>query len=195
DRAVDLRLTGATWWNPKKRAWVKLDGKRLRATRTHRVRPVYRTYVNGRPRAKSVGPVVRFSPGAKARGAATLTFEGLADASSGEECFELDGEEICIYDEEPVSASTFAELVAELDRLTPADRARAKIRWATAGAAPSGKTKGKRQRFTLPGPVSGSHTATFTSRRWPGSVGWPHGDRAAEPRPTRRDAAGRPVRG
>lgn len=165
DRAVDLRLTGATWWNPKKRAWVKLDGKRLRATRTHRVRPVYRTYVNGRPRAKSVGPVVRFSPGAKARGAATLTFEGLADASSGEECFELDGEEICIYDEEPVSASTFAELVAELDRLTPADRARAKIRWTTAGAASSGKTKVKRQRFTLPGPVSGSHTATFTIRR------------------------------
>lgn len=160
--AVDYRFAGAKLWNGSK--WVKLKGKKLKAKRTHTVRPVIRQYVNGKPRAKSMGPSVTFKIGKLAGKRGKVTFSPRADAA-GEECFDVDGETICVdfEDSEDSEAGSFGELLKELDAVVPADRAQALVEWPWKSGKAKGSTK-KQSRFVAPGVISGSYKATFRIR-------------------------------
>ncbi|GAA3540100.1 hypothetical protein AFL01nite_29510 [Aeromicrobium flavum] len=159
NQAVEYRPAGVQRWNGK--AWVKLRGAIVKPHRTLKVRPVYRQYVNDRPRATSTGPVQSFRIGKNAKGRASITLTSLAD---GPECFEdEDGEMVCPEFEEE-AATSFSALLGKLDALIRADRVKATATYAWK----VGKQKGvseRRASVKAPGKVTGSHTTTFRVRR------------------------------
>lgn len=164
DKALDYRFAGAQKWTGK--TWVKLRGSSVKAGRAIKVRPVYRQYVNGRPKGTSTGPTKKFTIGKNAR-SAKVTFGPRNAAPSKDDCIVIDDEMLCPDfgdeggQEEPES---FAELLAVLDSLVPSDRASASAQWNWK----VGKSKGTSQRssgLVAPGPVSGSYSATLRVRR------------------------------
>ncbi|MCD9155429.1 hypothetical protein [Aeromicrobium duanguangcaii] len=165
--AIDHRFASAQRWTGKK--WVTLRGSSVKAGRTMKVRPVYRQYVNGRPKGTSAGPAKAFKIGKNAKGRASVTFSARAGAGGDEgedECIKLDdGQVICPdFDSEGGGARTFEDLVAGLDGLVRADRADVAAQWKWKLR----KSKGVSQRragVVAPGRISGSYAATFRVRR------------------------------
>ncbi|MTB89702.1 hypothetical protein H9L21_14000 [Aeromicrobium senzhongii] len=165
DAAITYRFSGAQRWTGKK--WVKLRGSSVKAGRTVKVRPVYRQYVNGRPRGTSTGPVKSFKIGRNAVGRAQIAFAARASEDGDEdECIKLDdGEVVCPdFGTEGTGPGTFASLLERLDALVRVDRADVSAQWKWKLR----KSKGVSQRragVVAPGKISGSYAATFRVRR------------------------------
>lgn len=164
-RAVTHRIAGAQVL--KGRTWVNLRGQTLRKNTTHSVRPMYRQYVNGKPKTLVAGTPHRFTMGrlAHARGSVTFAPRG---AVSGRECFEVAGQKICVEfgdeDDEEQEFRTFAELVASLDGLRRADTVQAVTQWTWKARTSTGVST-RRANGVAPGVVTGQYKATFRVKR------------------------------
>jgi hypothetical protein len=165
-QAISYRYVGAQTWTGK--AWVPLHRTTLRAGRNLNVRPVYRQYVDGRPRATSTGPARTFAVPKSARGTAKVTYRG---SGEDEEYCEIDdeGDMVCYEfgmdeeEEEMPPPRTFTELLAQLDAHVTADRGLVTASWSWRTSRATGKSERNRATFA-PGVIGGSYTATFTIR-------------------------------
>lgn len=163
-RAIDYRPAGAQVWTGKK--WVTLRGKTLRKHRTYSVRPLYRQYVNGKPKTLVPGARSTFKMGRLAAGRGAVTFSARG-ANSSTECVEFAGEKICMsFDDEDDEEEyrNFGELLTARDALVPADRAQTVAEWNWRSRSSKGTSK-RRTNTIAPGVVSGEHKATFRIKR------------------------------
>ncbi len=161
-KAVDYRVAGAKVWTGKK--WANLRGRTLKANRTYRVRPVYRQYVNGKPRGATTGAIVKFKLGKLARGRGQVTFAAQNGTSGENECIEIDGEVVCPEFGEDEGPKSFTALVAKLDALIARNRVAGQAEWAWKAGKAKGTSK-RNFRGVAPGVVSGEFKATFRVRR------------------------------
>ncbi|MFS0883729.1 hypothetical protein [Aeromicrobium sp. 179-A 4D2 NHS] len=169
-RDIDYRVAGAQVWNG--RTWVTLKGRTLAKHRTYSVRPLYRTYVNGKPKTVVPGTRTTFRMGRLAAGRGSVTFAPRG-AGSTIECFDAGGgQKICIdfgdEDEEDEGDDeeyrNFGELLTARDALVRADRADVVAEWGWKGRKSKGTAK-RRAAIVAPGVVSGSYKATFRIKR------------------------------
>lgn len=165
-RAIEYRAVGGQVRIGQK--WVTLRGKTLRRNRTYSVRPLYRQYVDGKPKSLVPGARSTFRMGrlAARRGSVTFSARG---ASSSMECIDIGGQKVCMdFDEEEEDDEeeyrTFGELIAARDALVPADRAQTVAQWTWRGRASKGTSK-RRANTVAPGVVSGEYKATFRIKR------------------------------
>lgn len=159
-KPVDYRFVGAQVWTGKK--WVKLNGRTLKKHRTHVVRPVYRKYLEGKPKETSVGPRSKFKMGALAKGRGSVTFSRKGEIEEFE-CFEdEDGELYCPdFEGEDDAPRTFSALVETLDALIPANRGQGVTQWNWKSGKKAKGTKTRTSGLVAPGVISGSYKATF----------------------------------
>ncbi len=149
-------LVGSTWAN--------LDGRTLKAKKTHKIRPIYRNYVNGKPKSLSVGAAVSFKLGKNAVGPAMVDFAPLVDPDAPAE-------------EEGFQYADLGELFDAIESTPSADRGELTVSWTEkakkAKKAKNGKKAKKKKAksvsrtatFTAPGLLERGNSVTFNIRR------------------------------
>lgn len=162
-KPIGYRFVGAQVWTGKN--WVKLNGRTLKKHRTHVVRPVYRQYVNGKPRATSFGPNSKFKMGKLAAGRGSVTYSRKGEVAEFE-CFEdEDGDFYCPDFEGDEEPRTFTALIEAIDALIPANRGQGVTEWKWKSGKKSKGSKTRTSGLVAPGVIDGSYKATFRIAR------------------------------